>query len=99
MRVFYRSLRRSVIVYQQTRVAFCCAEMERQWGRLFSFGARDIVACTSRDVNLFVDRPQANGRTILELVPIQHCPFCGEAIETVREYRGQTRIVSRANRS
>lgn len=22
---------------------------------------------------------------MLELVPIQHCPFCGEVIETVRQ--------------
>lgn len=85
MRVFYRALRRSVLVYQQTRVSFCCAEMEHQWGRLLGFGARGIAACTSRDVSLFIDRQQANGRTILEVVPIQHCPFCGEAIVTVRE--------------
>lgn len=85
MRVFYRSLRHSLLVYQQTNVSFCCAEMARQWGKLFGFGARDILACPSRDVNLFIDRPQANGRTILELMPIQHGPFCGEAIEAVRE--------------
>lgn len=85
MRVFYRSLRRSLTVYQQTSVSFCCAGMARQWGKLLGFGARGVSACTSRDANLFVDRPQANRRSVLELLPIQHCPFCGEAIETVQE--------------
>jgi hypothetical protein len=85
MRVFYRSLRRSLPVFEQTDVAFCCAGMARQWGKLFGFGVKDATASTSRNVNLFVDRPQANGRSILEVVPIQHCPFCGETIETVRE--------------
>jgi hypothetical protein len=35
--------------------------MALQWGRLLGFGARDITACTSREVNLFIDRAQANG--------------------------------------
>ena len=85
MRVFYRTVRRALCVYQQTRVTSCCAAMARQWGKLLGFGSRGVPPCTSNDVNLFVDRPQANGRMILELVPIQHCPFCGEAIEAVRE--------------
>ena len=59
--------------------------MREKWGRLFGFGARDVDTCTSREVNLFIDRAQANGRTVLELLPIQCCPFCGEAIETIRE--------------
>jgi len=87
MRVFYRALRRSVLVYRQTKVSFCCTEMTRQWGKLLGFGARDIPACTSREVNLFIDRHQANGRTILQLVPIRHCPFCGEFVEMIREKR------------
>lgn len=85
MRVFYRALYGSIAVYQQTSVSFCCAVMARRWGKLLGFGARDGAVCTSRDVSLFIDRQQANGRTVLELVPIQHCPFCGEVIETVRE--------------
>jgi type IV pilus biogenesis protein CpaD/CtpE len=85
MRVFYRSVRRAVVVYQQTRAVFCCAEMKRHWDQLIGFGARGVNACTSREVNLFLDRPQAHGRSVLELVPIQCCPFCGEVIETVRE--------------
>jgi hypothetical protein len=84
MRVFYRSVRRALFVYQQTRVTFCCETMRGKWGKLIGFGARNVSACTNRDVNLFIDRPQANGRTILEIVPIQCCPFCGEPIETVR---------------
>jgi hypothetical protein len=85
MHVFYRALRRSIVVYRQTRIVFCCAEMAQRWGKLFGFGARGVPACTSREVSLFLERAQANGGTILEVVPIQHCPFCGEAIETVRE--------------
>jgi hypothetical protein len=85
MRVFYRALYRSIMVYQQTRAVFCCPTMAEKWGKLIGFGARDTSACTSRDVSLFVDRPQASGHIVLELVPIQCCPFCGEAIETIRE--------------
>jgi len=85
MKVFYRSLRRTLVVYQQTRAVFCCAEMARRWGKLLGFGARGIAACTSREMSLFLDRAQANGRTILEVVPIRCCPFCGEEIEIVRE--------------
>jgi hypothetical protein len=84
MRVSYRAVRRSLIVYRQTRVVFCCEEMEWQWGERISFGARGVLACTSRDVSLFINRQQANGRMILELLPIQCCPFRGEAIETIR---------------
>ena len=87
MRVFYRALLRSVVVYQQTKVTFCCGEMEKRWTKLIGFGARSIDACTSWDVNLFIDRQQANGRAILEVVPVLHCPFCGEPIETVRVKR------------
>jgi hypothetical protein len=85
MRVVYRSLRCSLPVYEQTDVTFCCAGMARQWGKLFGFGVKDAPASTSREVNLFIDQPQVNDRSILELVPIQHCPFCGEGIETERE--------------
>lgn len=67
--------------------AVVTAPMREQWGVLIGFGARDAVACTSRDVSLFNDRQQANGRMILEIVPIQYCPFCGESIEIVREKR------------
>ncbi|MGH7225633.1 MAG: hypothetical protein ACRELF_20640, partial [Gemmataceae bacterium] len=66
MKVFYRSLSRTVVVYQQTRAVFCCEEMARQWGKRLGFGARGVPACTSREVNLFVDRAQANRCMILE---------------------------------
>jgi hypothetical protein len=85
MRVVYRFLRCSLPVYEEMKVIFCCAGMSRQWGKLFGFGVKDVPASTSRQVNLYVDRPQVNDGTILELVPIRHCPFCGEAVETVRE--------------
>jgi hypothetical protein len=84
MKVCYRSIRRTLVVYQQTRAVFCCEEMARQRGKLLGFGARGVDACTSREVSLFVDRAQANGRAVLEVVPIQCCPFCGEVIETIR---------------
>lgn len=87
MRVFYRALRRSVVVYRQTSVSFCCIGMAHRWGNLIGFGVRDVRASTSRKVSLFIDRPQTSGRSILELVPIQHCPFCGEIVETLQEKR------------
>ena len=87
MRVFYRCVRRALSVYEETSVAFCCPSMALQWGRLLGFGVRGSPASTSREVNLFVDRQQANKRTILEVFPIQYCPFCGEAVETVRVKR------------
>ena len=80
MRVFYRSVRS---VYRQGRVDFCCAAMCRWWGLLVGFGARG-GSSTSNEVNLYLDRPQANGIGAVELVPIEHCPFCGEAVETCR---------------
>ena len=84
MKVFYRARHSSLVVYEQTAVAFCCAEMERQWGRLIGFGAKDCQRSTSRDVNLFTLRPQASGRPVLEVTPICHCPFCGKMIEPCR---------------
>jgi hypothetical protein len=39
---------------------------------------------TNREVNLFIDRPQADGTTVLVMVPIDFCPFCGEVIEVHR---------------
>jgi hypothetical protein len=39
---------------------------------------------SSREVNVFTDRAQANGGTVCILTEIQHCPFCGEPIEAVR---------------
>jgi hypothetical protein len=35
-------------------------------------------------VNLFTMRQQANGRAVPVAVPIDHCPFCGEAVEACR---------------
>jgi hypothetical protein len=89
MRVVYRVLRPrrpgAPLTYQQAEpVKRCCADMARWWGNLIGFGVRDVPASTSAAVNLWRDRPQANGRTILEVVPIQRCPWCGEPIETCR---------------
>jgi hypothetical protein len=84
MRVFYRACHSSIVVYDQTRVSFCCAEMERQWDRLIGFGAKGCLRSTSRDVSLFTLHPQANGRPVLEVTPIGFCPWCGEAIEPCR---------------
>jgi len=80
MYVRYRTLHRSVRVYELTRVAFCCARMAKSWSGLLGFGARNGIPSTSCTVNLCVDRPQSNGRSILEMVPIRYCPFCGAEI-------------------
>jgi hypothetical protein len=90
MLVIYRSVtpRRhgAPVVYEQAApVKWCCVEMCRWWGVLIGFGVRDHAASTNQTVNLYCDRPQANGTTILEVVPVACCPWCGEAVETCRE--------------
>jgi hypothetical protein len=88
VRLFYsakRIKRASLpVTYQQGPVLFCCARLCQWWGRLVGFGVRDCSASTDCGVNLYFDRPQANGSTAVELVPIDHCPFCGAPVETVR---------------
>jgi hypothetical protein len=91
VRVFYRSrpAKRSLlgapaVVYQQGPVRFCCAAMCERWGSVIGFGARGCAASTSRDVNLFTDRPQVGGGAVLLLTGICFCPWCGEAVETCR---------------
>jgi hypothetical protein len=59
--------------------------MCRWWGVLLGFGVRDGGVSTSREVNLWLERPQASGKPVLEVVAIDFCPFCGEAVETCRE--------------
>jgi hypothetical protein len=54
------------------------------WGALVGFGARGCAASTNRAVNLYTDRPQAEDGFVLELTPIEHRPWCGEAVETCR---------------
>jgi hypothetical protein len=58
--------------------------MCRWWGLLIGFGARGRATSTDRDVNLFLDRPQVNGRSVVELVAIGFCRFCGQPVETCR---------------
>jgi hypothetical protein len=87
MLVFYRLARRqrraAYPVYELTRLAFCCTAMERKWGRVIGFGAKDCKASTSRDVNLHSLRPQVSG-AVVEHVAVNFCPFCGERIEICR---------------
>jgi hypothetical protein len=87
MLVFYRLVRAkrrtAYPVYAQTRVAFCCAAMELKWGRCIGFGAKDCPASTSRDVNLYALRPQANG-AVVEHIAVNFCPFCGHRVEICR---------------
>jgi hypothetical protein len=84
MRVFYRvRCARRVATYEVTRVVFCCGEMERHWGRLIGFGVRGCKTSTSADVNLFTDRAQVGGKTILETTAIAACPWCGETVATI----------------
>lgn len=84
MRVFYRSRpsKSGLPVYEQVKaVAFCCEAMRQRWGVLIGFGAKDHRRSTSREVNLYSVQSQANRRAVLSLTPIDHCPFCGQAIE------------------
>ena len=89
MQVSYRSRRpkRAVndlpAVYEQVgEPAFCCEGMARQWGRLIGFGVQGHPRTTSPEICLSVPRPQANRTPILEVVGIDFCPWCGQAIET-----------------
>jgi hypothetical protein len=87
MRVMYRAESRSPrlpTVYRAGAVKWCCAEMCRWWGVLVGFGVRGCAASTGRDVNLFIDRPQANGKSVIETVPATFCPWCGQLVETCR---------------
>ena len=62
---------------------FCCEGMARQWGRLVAFGVAG-KATTGREVCLGVPRPQANGTPILEVVPMECCPWRAAPVETCR---------------
>src|SRR5256885_776819 len=91
MQVSYRSRRpkRAVLdlpaVYEQVGdPTFCCEGMARQWGRIVAFGVAGHPRTTSREVCLSVPRPQASGGSILEVVAIDFCPWCGEAVEVCR---------------
>ena len=83
MKVFYRAVHRALVVYRVVRVTICCVEMQRQWGRLLGFGAKDCAASTSREVNFYAAHPQATG-FVTEHVAVNFCPFCGRRIEICR---------------
>ncbi len=87
MRVFCRSCpsKMGEPVYKQTApIKFCCAEMCRWWNVLIGFGVLGYERSTSREVNLCLPRPQANGCALVEVVPVEFCPWCGEAVEACR---------------
>jgi hypothetical protein len=89
MRVFYRSRRPKCpagpTVYEVAgAVRWCCADLCKWWDRLIGFGVPGVPASTDRAVNLAVPVPQTHGGTVLELVPVAFCPFCGEPVEAVR---------------
>jgi hypothetical protein len=88
VRVSYRAVRPSrfgEVCYEVVgAVVFCCGQMRRRWGSLIAFGAPGHPRTTSRDVNSAVAVPQADGSVAVELIPIEHCPFCGEPVETCR---------------
>ena len=88
MRVTYKT-KQGGNVYEETGTDFCCTGMTQWWGRLIGFGVSG-VSSTSRTVNLYLSRPQANGKTVLEIMPIDYCPFCGEAVELRHAKKNQT---------
>jgi hypothetical protein len=51
---------------------------------LAGFGVRNYPASTGREVNLYRDRPQANGVAVVETVEIAFCPWCGQPVEACR---------------
>lgn len=87
MRVFYRgqSSPSGETVYEQNGpMTFCCATMRRYWCVLVGFGVLGHDQSTSREANLSIPRAQANGRTLQEVIPIDFCPWCGQAVECCR---------------
>ncbi len=85
MRVYCRSKSGTPVYEQVAPVKFCCAGMCRWWNILIGFGIVGHERSTSKEVNLCVPRAQANGRALVEVVPIEFCPWCGEAVETYLE--------------
>ena|SRR6266478_2871842 len=84
MQVFYtarQTHKTCPVVYQPGRVRFCCDSMRQWWGRLLVFGVQGCQASTSREVCLYLSRPQANGADAVEVVPVDFCPWCAETIE------------------
>lgn len=79
MRVTYKT-KRGGNVCEEIGTDFCCTGMAQWWGRLVGFGVPGTPS-TSRAVNLYMPRPQANGKIALEVVPVKCCPFCGEGIK------------------
>ena len=73
------AVRRQGRYWNQRRLLLC--RDGAAMGRLIVFGVRGYKRSTSRDVNLFSDRAQAGGKTILEVTAVAACPFCGEAIQ------------------
>ena len=87
MKLSYRACQSETgdVVYEQAAsVKFCCVEMCRRWNVLIGFGVVGHDRSTSCEVNLSIPRPQANGCTLAEVVPVAFCPWCGEAVETCR---------------
>jgi hypothetical protein len=91
MRVSYRARQAkcqstpSGVVYETARpIQWCCARMCQWWDTLIGFGVPGHPRSTSREVNLAATVPQANGGSVLEVVSIAFCPFCGESVEACR---------------
>lgn len=86
MRVSYRSCRgRYETVFEQTDIWFCCQEMQGEWDILIGFGIKGHRRTTSREVNIFASHHmQMSGNSVLGVVEIRYCPWCGEEIEVVR---------------
>jgi len=86
MRVMYSGVSSQIgeTLYRQGAIKFCCVGMCRAWNVLIGFGAGNGGATTSREVNFLVSRPQASDTPILEMVPVDFCPWCGEPVETCR---------------
>jgi hypothetical protein len=88
VQVYYRAhhqARTPEVVYEHAQTpAFCCPDMQLAWGVWVGFGLKDCRRTTSRDVNFWVRVPQAKGGFVWGLIPINHYPFCGEAVGVCR---------------
>ena len=86
MKVFYRLSRSAASVwpvYSQTRSSLLLCPDGAAVGPCPRLRREGAKASTDRLVNIYSTLPQVKG-FVTELITVNFCPFCGEAIEICR---------------
>src|SRR5579859_1147757 len=65
---------------------FCCATMEREWGRLVEFGLRGFSRPENLCACLFTHHLLSDHTIVSGLERICFCPWCGESIQLVEHH-------------